>query len=148
MRSMTSRVVKLTLPIAPQQQIRPRATIRRGHGKIHAGIYDLRKVATYKRLVGMLAKQQYKGDPLTGALRVEITFYRSAQKSDSKKKHAQKLSGAIKPTVKPDTDNYLKSTLDGLNGVLWKDDALITTELAKKRYSDNPRIEIEVRPDE
>lgn len=47
--------------------------------------------------------------------------------------------------MKPDTDNYIKSTLDGLNGLLWEDDAHIVKLVAEKYYSDYPRIEIEVR---
>nr|WP_320443163.1 RusA family crossover junction endodeoxyribonuclease [Limosilactobacillus oris] len=46
--------------------------------------------------------------------------------------------------MKPDTDNYIKSTLDGLNGLLWDDDNQIVDLVASKFYSDNPRVEIEV----
>ena len=38
----------------------------------------------------------------------------------------------------------MKSFEDGLNGVLWKDDALIIKEIIEKRYSENPHLEIEV----
>ena len=59
-----------------------------------------------------------------------------------------KKSGATtrqsRPTVKPDTDNYIKSTLDGLNGLLWADDNQIVDLVASKFYSDRPRVEIEV----
>ena len=61
-----------------------------------------------------------------------------------KKERALRLSGAHRPTVKPDTDNYIKSTLDGLNGLLWADDNQIVDLVASKFYSDRPRVEIEV----
>jgi Holliday junction resolvase RusA-like endonuclease len=40
--------------------------------------------------------------------------------------------------------NYLKSFEDALNGVLWKDDAMIVHEEIDKYYSDKPRIEVEI----
>lgn len=52
------------------------------------------------------------------------------------------MSGSHRPVVKPDTDNYIKSTLDGLNGILWEDDNQIVDLVAHKYYSDNPRVEI------
>lgn len=56
-----------------------------------------------------------------------------------------RLSGSHRPVVKPDTDNYIKSTLDGLNGLLWEDDNQIVDLMAHKYYSDKPRVEIEVK---
>ena len=47
--------------------------------------------------------------------------------------------------VKPDLDNYIKSTLDALNGVIWTDDATIVELNTSKWYADDPRIEIEVK---
>ncbi|WP_269148312.1 RusA family crossover junction endodeoxyribonuclease [Limosilactobacillus reuteri] len=61
-----------------------------------------------------------------------------------KKERELRLSGIHRPIVKPDTDNYIKSTLDGLNGLLWEDDNQIVKIVAEKYYSDRPRVEIEV----
>ncbi|WP_406565702.1 RusA family crossover junction endodeoxyribonuclease [Limosilactobacillus reuteri] len=66
------------------------------------------------------------------------------QSSISKKERELRIAGAHRPIVKPDTDNYIKSTLDGLNGLLWEDDNQIVKIVAEKYYSDRPRIEIEV----
>ena len=51
-------------------------------------------------------------------------------------------AGLIRPTTKPDTDNYLKGVLDALNTVVFKDDSQVVGMVAQKFYSCEPRIEI------
>lgn len=133
-------MIRLTIPIEPVEQARPRAT-RMGAG---IRIYDPPKVSKYKRAIAKQARLLYDGEPLDGPLKVHLKFYRHIQKSVSKKEYALRASGAHRPTVKPDVDNYVKSTLDGLNGLLWADDNQIVDLIASKFYSDNPRVEIEV----
>ena len=132
--------MKLVFEIEPVEQARPRAT-RMGRG---IRLYDPKKVSVYKKQLAMMYKFQYKEEPLDGPLRVEIGFYRHVQSSISKKERELRLSGSHRPVVKPDTDNYIKSTLDGLNGLLWEDDNQIVDLVAHKYYSDKPRVEIEV----
>ena len=132
--------MKLVFEIEPVEQARPRAT-RMGRG---IRLYDPKKVSVYKKQLAMMCKFQYKQAPLTGPLMVELNFFRHIQSSISKKERALRLSGSHRPVVKPDTDNYIKSTLDGLNGLLWEDDNQIVDLVAHKYYSDQPRVEIEV----
>lgn len=127
--------------IEPVEQARPRAT-RFGRT---VRMYDPPKVSKFKKELSQLAKLHYRDEPLDGALEIEISFYRPVQKSLSKKERARRFSGEHRPTVKPDLDNYIKSALDGLNGILWTDDAHIVDLHAHKYYSDRPRIEIIVR---
>ena len=133
--------MKLVFEIEPVEQARPRAT-RMGRG---IRLYDPKKVSVYKKQLAMMCKFQYKEQPLSGQLIVSLKFYRHIQKRLAKKERKFRLSGADRPIVKPDTDNYIKSTLDGLNGRLWEDDAHIVKLVAEKYYSEHPRIEIEVR---
>ena len=125
--------------ITPQAQARPRAT-RMGKG---IRLYDPKKTADFKKQLRLLAQAEHV-EPLQGALSVEIWFYRAVQKSISKKEHFRRTTGRVRPTVKSDIDNYAKSTLDGLNGTLWRDDAQIVDLNTHKYYSENPRIEIEL----
>ena len=136
-------MVRFEFDIEPVEQARPRA-VRFGKG---IRMYDPKKVATFKRQLGMLAKQQMidRGlDPYDGPLEVRMEFYRPVQTSISNKERARRLSGVHRPTVKPDLSNYIKALEDGLNGIIWVDDNRIVQIVAEKKYSDRPRIVIEV----
>lgn len=129
--------------IEPVEQARPRAT-RMGKG---IRLYDPKKVTVFKRQLGMLAKQQMldRGlEPYDGPLEVCMEFYRPVQASLSQKERARRLSGAHRPTVKPDLSNYIKALEDGLNGIIWIDDNRIVQIVAEKKYSGHPHIVIEV----
>lgn len=127
--------------IEPVEQARPRAAYI-GRRII---MYDPEKVKNFKKELSQLARLHYRDEPLGGALEIEVSFYRPVQKSLSKKERARRLSGEHRPIVKPDLDNYIKSALDALNGILWADDKHIVDLHAHKYYSDSPRIEITVR---
>lgn len=134
-------MIKLILPIEPVAQARPRAR-RFGRG---IRLYDPPKTAKFKRSLHKLAKASYHGKPLDGELEVTVIFGRAVQKSISKKERKLRLLGRHRPIVKPDLDNYIKSALDALTGVLWVDDNAIVKLIAEKRYMEQPKIEIEVR---
>lgn len=129
--------------IEPVEQARPRATrMRKG-----IRVYDPKKVAVFKRQLGLLAKQQMldRGlEPYDGPLEVHMEFYRPVQTSLSQKERARRLSGAHRPIVKPDLDNYIKSTSDALNGIIWTDDNCIVSLAAEKYYADDPHLVVEV----
>lgn len=136
--------MRFEFDISPVEQARPRAT-RMGKG---IRLYDPKKVTVFKRKLGILAKQQMldRGlEPFDGPLEVRMEFYRPVQASISKKERARRLSGVHRPTVKPDFDNYIKSTSDALNGILWADDNLIISLEAKKLYAEQPHLTVEIR---
>lgn len=135
--------MRFKFDVEPVEQARPRAT-RFGKG---IRLYDPKKVTVFKRQLGMLAKQQMldRGlEPYDGPLEVCMVFYRPVQASISKKERSRRLSGVHRPTVKPDLSNYIKALEDGLNGIIWIDDNQIVQIVAEKKYSDRPRIVIEV----
>ncbi|MCT3436743.1 RusA family crossover junction endodeoxyribonuclease [Limosilactobacillus fermentum] len=137
-------MAKFEFDIEPVEQARPRATrMRKG-----IRVYDPKKVAAFKRQLGMLAKQQMldRGlEPYDGPLEVRMEFYRPVQTSLSKKERARRLSGDHRPTVKPDLSNYIKATEDALNGILWADDNCIVSLAAEKYYADKPHLVVEIR---
>ncbi len=131
-----------TFNIEPTPQLRPRASARGGRVRV----YDPPKVHQFKNLLHDLALAQYKRPPLMGALEVDLIFYRPVQRSLSKTERSRRLSNQSKPVVKPDVDNYVKATLDGLTGVLWHDDSQIIKIIGEKKYSDHPKITVSVKP--
>ena len=134
--------MKLTITGEPVAAGRPRFSSRGGFAKA----YDPKKSRDYKKMIKKQAMQQLPDDyqPIDYQNEVDINVYRSIQKSVSKKEYARRLSNEVRPTVKPDADNYVKIILDGLNGLVWLDDNQITDVAAHKYYSDEPRVEVEV----
>ena len=135
-------MIKLTIYGEPIAQGRPRfSTV---HGRAMA--YDPLKSKRYKRDIAIAVKEQYKGPPLDGPIELTLRVYRSIPKSLTKAQRLAALSGLLRPAKKPDGSNYQKGIEDALNGLLWRDDGQIVKATVEKWYSDNPRIEIEVRP--
>lgn len=135
--------MRFEFDIAPVEQARPRAT-RFGKG---IRLYDPEKVTIFKRQLGMLARQQMldRGlKPYDGPLEVRMEFYRPVQESISQKERSRRLSGVHRPIIKPDLDNYIKSTSDALNGIIWTDDNCIVSLAAEKFYAKQPHLTVEV----
>ena len=104
-------------------------------------VYTTPKTRAYENIVKSTAIDN-RVPCIATALRVELVIYKSIPKSFSKKKRELANEGEIYPVVKPDIDNYVKSVLDGLNGILFVDDKQIVDFRAVKKYSDNPRVEV------
>lgn len=108
--------------------------------------YTPKETVNYENLVKLSYLEACNGFPkcLEGEVAVKITAFFSIPKSTSKKKRKMMLNGEINHTKKPDIDNLCKSILDGLNKVAFKDDNQVSTLLARKKYSDSPRVEVEI----
>lgn len=139
--------MKFTIPGNPQPQARPRIAKR---GKFTL-MYD--PMAEDKRIIGNRIKWQLKqhiGEACEWnnyeAFRADYIFFMPIPKSDSQKIRNLKLWGIIVPNVKPDCDNFLKAVFDACNKILYKDDCMIVKGSFEKKYSDNPRTEIEIMP--
>lgn len=138
--------IKIVIYEKPIPQGRPR--FARAGKYVHA--YDPEKSKNYKQLVRFWVTQQIKKidgfKPFQTALCVDITFYLGIPSSWSKKRRVEADSGIIRPIVKPDTDNLVKSVTDSCNKLLWKDDSVITDLHARKRYTaGQTRVEMVVR---
>lgn len=132
-------MTKITIPIEPKPQSRPRF----GNGRA----YELKEMTDYKKAIALHCKQQYKGDLIADRpIGVITRFYITPPKYVSKvKKNSQAISDeVIRVAKKPDIDNFVKAIFDAMSGVVFKDDGVIAYQLAEKFYSNNPRTEIEI----
>lgn len=77
--------------------------------------------------------------PLEGALTLDVTVLVPIPTSWSGRRQRQAEAGLIRPTTRPDFDNYLKA-LDALNKVVWRDDAQVVTQSFMKLYSTCPKL--------
>lgn len=124
----------------PIGKARPRFSRRTGHA------YTPQKTRSYEAAL-RYAAQQVMGDaaPITGPVIVMIEAYMPIPKSWSKGKRAAALANTTRPTGRPDADNLMKGTADALNEIVFKDDAQIVDGRVVKRYSDRPRLRVEVQ---
>lgn len=103
------------------------------------------KVRTYQDVLRVLAQQEMRDRaPLEGPLSLVIRAGLPIPKSLNKRKTADAISGALLPTTRPDVDNYAKIALDGLNGIVWRDDSQVVRLTALKMYALKPSLEITI----
>lgn len=108
--------------------------------------YTPEKTVAYEALVGLLGGQAMRGRPLiTGPVSMTLTIGFEIPKSYSKAKQAAALSGTLRPVVKPDLSNVLKAAEDGLNGVVWIDDAQVVESSIRKIYLRLPGVSVTIR---
>ena len=126
--------------------------VAKGRGRIgkdavgNARIFTPKKTARYEDLIRLAAGQIMEGrEIITGAVEVFVHAYLAYPKSMSKKKLTEAVGGRVRPCTRPDIDNYVKSALDGLNGIVFVDDNQVVSLYAHKVYRSNPALRIEIR---
>lgn len=130
--------IEIIVPGKPQGKGRPKFS-RKGRA------YTPEATANYEAVLKFASMDAYRGPPLEGALDVEVHAFMPIPASWSKKKQEAARLGMARPIGKPDGDNIAKM-VDACNGVLWKDDGQLTDWLIRKRYSDEPRLVLRVKP--
>lgn len=118
-----------------------------GQVKFRGTVFTPEETRTETGVIRMFAQEAMKGRvPLDGAVDVRISAFMAIPKSMSKKMREGALSTppTVFPTKRPDFDNIAKY-VDALKSVVWRDDTQVVDFHEWKRYSDKPRIIIEVR---
>ncbi len=132
------RKVEIVFPFEPTPKGRPRFS--------KYGAYTPAKTRNYeKQLETYYAKTC--SEYFEGPIRINVEFRMPIPKSTTKKLREKMLSGEVKHTKKPDTDNLLKAVTDALNGLAFKDDSQITRIVATKHYSQYPGTRLTITED-
>lgn len=113
-------IFSATLEGEPVAKGRPKFVVR----GTFATAYTPKKTRDYETLVREWATLLYRNRPSEKALRVTVDAYFEKAKSNKKKYHTQK----------PDADN-MKSILDALNGIVYKDDCQIIELKVNKHWA-------------
>ena len=133
--------VEFFVPGQPVGKGRPRATVRAGRARL----YTPAKTEKYEARVALFAQQAMAGRPvMAGPVALSVTALFPIPTSWPKKRQAAARAGTEQHTKRPDADNCAKAILDGLNGVVWKDDSQVVTLSIEKRYSDRPGVLVTV----
>lgn len=143
----TKLAVEFVVPGDPKGKGRARSRIAKARdGRQFVTHYTPSGTVEYENLVRMAAHEAMAGaSPSCFPCAVSIWAYCSVPASWSKKKRALALAGDVLPTGKPDLDNLEKAILDGMNKIVFRDDAVVCDVIKRKRYAETPRVQVIVR---
>lgn len=133
-------ISKYTITIPGKPQAKQRARVMK-----NGFAYTPKKTVNYENWVKWLYIQQVKRPATDKPVKVKITYFHQIPKSTTKKNRALIQSGLLKPTIKPDIDNIMKSILDALNKTAWLDDSQIVSVTAEKVYAEEPKVVVEFK---
>lgn len=136
--------VRIVIAGTPVAKGRPKIGMG-GHGRPVA--YTPAKTRQYESEVKFHAVREMAGrPPMDCPVRMHVIVYVPLPKSLSKRKRDLALGGFIYPAKRPDLDNFLKASLDGINQIVVSDDARVVSLTARKLYSLQPRLDILIEP--
>lgn len=125
-------MIKVTIPGISVAQARPRI-IKKGN---HLGMANTPEVTNYSAYAKFYLSQVRPMQLLDCPLVMDICVYVPRPKSARKRKY---------PATKPDADNFVKLICDCCEGLIYTNDSRIVDLCVKKRYSDEPRVELEIK---
>ena len=125
---MTTKI-SITIPGDVKGKGRPQFSRKSGRA------YTPVTTRTKEGIVASLAMDAMKGvEPFTGPIEMHLQAILAIPASWSKKRREGALLDQELPTKKPDLDNIVKLICDGLNGIVYVDDAQIVGLFASKSY--------------
>lgn len=127
----------IAIDIRPQAKQSARFT-RNGHS------YQPKKVVDYATQLRCAAISVMKGAmPLTEPVYAWVfATYALPKKSTAADRAIIASGGYVPKATRPDVDNLMKATLDPLNGIVWRDDALVVEARVFKRYGEKDSLVI------
>jgi Holliday junction resolvase RusA-like endonuclease len=135
-----SGAVTIVVAGPPTAKGRPRMT-RKGFAYTPAAT---RKYEAHGRLAAQHAMDGQP--PISVPVRAEIVIDLPVPASWSAKRRDAALLGNIRPTTRPDCDNYVKAALDAINNIVVSDDSMIVDLVVLKQYAAVPALTITITP--
>jgi Holliday junction resolvase RusA-like endonuclease len=119
------RTAELWVPSKPAPQ---------GNHRISASghIYEANaaQLRAWRDAVTFIARLYWTGPPMTGAVRIAVSFILPRPKSAPERPW---------PIVRPDADKLLRAVLDALTAAqIWRDDSQVVDVHARKLYANSP----------
>ena len=132
--------LRFEVPGEPRGKGRPRFNRNTGSA------YTDSETRAYEDKIVAYYRKSFKGFrwPDSTFISVVVTAHYPIPKRATKAAVAAMQAKTLLPSRKPDIDNVLKVVLDALNGVAYKDDSRVVSVAAKKVYSFEPKLEIEM----
>lgn len=122
------------------------ARMRLGRTGIHFVPTEQRNVAAALRMAAAEAMRSAAAAVLDEPLSLDLLAEFPVPASWSKRRQNLAILGQIRPAKKPDVDNCVKLATDALNGIVYRDDALIVELRARKIYGVQPKLVCTVAP--
>ena len=139
MTSLDRCVVRLVVEGNPVPQPRPR--VDDGHAISAPRDHS---VVAWKESIALALKQKYRGEP--DGKQVFGVFAVFQLKRPQRPAHwLRRLIDTVWHSYRPDVDNLLKSVLDSVNGIIWRDDGQVAFAGAGKVYTaegNSPHMEL------
>lgn len=134
-------MIRVVVPGQPTAKGRPKFAVIKGHA--HA--FTPARTVAYEGLVARAGHDAMGDKPLLdGPVAITVFAHFQMPKSWSQRRRAAALIAPEWHTARPDADNILK-VVDGLNGIIWRDDSQIASAQIVKVYAEKPQLVIEVR---
>ena len=123
---------EIFFPFEPIAKGRPKFT-KTGHA------YTPKKTREYEKKIADYYNS-HTNDFYDSAIKIKLVFNMPIPKSITKKNRIAIITGQIKHIKRPDTDNLIKAVTDGLLGIAFSDDSLITKINATKQYAPDENV--------
>ena len=121
----------------------PGEPIGKGRPRLGKGrTYTPEKTQRWEQAAAWEARRQYQGEPLEGAIDLDVEAVFAIPKSWPKWKREAAEDALISHTVKPDASNVLKAVEDALSGILFHDDSQIASVSIDKWYGSEPSVRV------
>jgi Holliday junction resolvase RusA-like endonuclease len=134
-----TRSVQFTVFGTPVAKGRPRA-FRSPTG---IGMHTPAKTKKYETSVKAAASEAMRGSiPFGRPVRLTLAIVLPIPKSWTKHRQTLARIGCIAATNKPDADNVLKAIKDGMNEIVYEDDAQVVSMAIEKKYGEVPHVAV------